>query len=193
LGRIQLVDLDTSEQKSAQVSGPYHCSASHALRLFAVASYGDKCAFLCRFDTLDVAFIVKHSHGVYSVSFAHHKPLLASADGAGVVKITDVKLRNLVYSIQLHTSLVGCVRFSPNDEYILTASSDTNAAVIPLSNIHSLVPLRGHTSAVSCITMLSDMATVMTGSAGMLSSSVVCCFESMLFRSDSFRFVLDAS
>jgi WD40 repeat protein len=162
------LDLHTGHALGAKVSGPHHCASSKRWKLYAIASYGSKCALLCKHDTLEVDQLIRHNHGVFTVCFAHTKPHLASADGSGRVKITNFQTHETLHDLALHKSLISDLFISRDDEVLLVASYDGKASMVSLDNVQSVMKLVGHRDAVSSICLLRDGLTVVTGSAGMI-------------------------
>ncbi len=167
-GTVEMLDIGSGERKNVHdINGPKGCASSNKLGLYAIASYGGRCAVILSHGALERIHAVKHQHGVYSVAFANTRPLVVSGDGAGVIKVTSTDTWSLVSEFKPHTNIINALFLSPDDEVVLSASADTTAAMTPLTIDCSAMSIKGHTDSVTSVLLLLGGMTIVTGSAGL--------------------------
>jgi WD40 repeat protein len=165
-GKVELTSLEEGSLCAFQVPGPKSVASSKRLGLYAIASHGDMCVYLCAYADLILQRTVKHKHGVYAVAFAHTMPLVISGDGNGIIKITDCTTGELVNEINLHRSFVNALEVSRDDEVLLVSSADCTASVLHMRNPSLRTILTGHTASVNASILIQSGLTVVTASSG---------------------------
>jgi WD40 repeat protein len=100
---------------------------------------------------------LEHKHGaVWSVAFSPDGKLLAAAGGGGVgaqaeLKVWDVQMRTLRYSLEGHATMVNGVAFSPDGTKLASAGYDHFVKLWDMQTGKEIGTFKGHTGPVHSV------------------------------------------
>ena len=149
---VHVIDASSGERHMTQTDGPSCCTARHGM--CAVAAVHERS--VCIMDTsAHILTTLQHDRAVWSVCFFHHSKRIASGDGEGNLRISDVETQSIIVQVKPHTDAIWSIDVSHDDQLVFTASHDHTACVLR-STGEVLTVLRGHTHSVMAVLAFSD-------------------------------------
>ncbi len=116
------------------------------------------------FDVKEHNRLVKHSDGVWSVSFSPDGQTLASGSGDKTIKLWDVKTGKELRTIKGHSDPVISVSFSPDGHTLASGSGDKTIKLWDVKTGKELRTIKGHSDPVISVSFSPDGHTLASGS-----------------------------
>jgi WD40 repeat protein len=105
--------------------------------------------------------VAAHSNWVTGVDWSVNEKIVTCGDD-GKIKLWDTAGNN-IWTITGHMNYIGCVRFSSDGNYIISASRDKTVKIWNASDGSIVRTLTGHTREVKYIDVSDDMAQIVSG------------------------------
>ncbi|NJN41971.1 MAG: WD40 repeat domain-containing protein [Flammeovirgaceae bacterium] len=108
---------------------------------------------------------VGHTNMATSVSINPSGNLIASSEGANMVKIWDIEIRKELYTLPGHQEAVTTMAFHPVANFLASGSNDKSIIVWDLKKAQKRTVLNGHSDAVLKVKYSKDGLSIISSSA----------------------------